>query len=1375
MAQDIQCRQITKWAAVNRNPGHSLASPGSRFYVQRGSIQSSLKNRKSKSPKNKAPGISIHSPLSDPKIRAPQLFISSCRRPSVARPTSGFTDGSPQTPRHRNGRSSNRRSSQGSSPNGKKRNLFQTAGAPATVRSASTKTNVLPPAFPSSPTCAITPQPKEKKGGGSQSPVSARPSNGKSRRAKGHHHPTPADQAIQISNKPSCEERKPAMSNSPEVKARRQQPPRKVKVMPSIEIDHLSDDILGGWDHPVVYDGSYLAECARDDVENGVLPGTSPARERDESFVPALSATPADSKTCRSKNGQPESSRSLGDRASRTAVLKRSSSPMSRATRGLTAALEIASTHVSSSQVPGDDDVLWGSRSEFLQAEARRARYSKDLVTRLEELVEEQRNMAQASERERDLWFRRGQLMSNLVLQLYRGEPLKMPDGTDGMDSYEQMARTLLAHCGESSVKLYSQGAMVRTLAPVPPVSNPLNHKSANLEITLELEREPSRMNSRTDRHQNHCLSTAKQQPERTELAQRPTLFRARSTPPVAQQQRVDLLFPKHITAPSSTRARQVADNMGPIHKLCTRPTPTRRSPRSRFHTDRPQQRTSLVNAGKESLQSSTQPKSAIEDVSHGSGGSAQQTSREDVVVHGAGSCVIPRPPLRDEPQVIAGPLTPPKKIRTQNEQLGKEKGKAVEQPSMSHADERDHQEQSASGEMEGSTSKTLHGPVSHPPDVDSSRKAARSNSEEARSSGRESSDLPDINNLFVKTSTARPDDFPQRTEEMMSTDGPVPTTMPPDTVTLNGKRARQTALASNRNPLVTAEVREPASKRRCHQISAALENISISPDATNARSEASVRPAQVDQQTEYGPPPREEPFLRYRKTAIDTTILSFPNTIEISSQHSRLPTTSQRNDRRAAPKANSDSCKRKTRSMERKSSDVLKGQPPRDLSMLSLPQGMDFDQTTEVDLAFATDFLAGSVVQHLQAGVSHPCEHGTIPARSFYGKDASRPQTRQPESPSGQPGAGEDDKTDRTRQPTANIKHSVETQQHLPPAAERPKFKVPPGRCYVAGDTFLPSLGLTTPLCSSSPSQPKSIETHQNQDDGYGSLSPRTSTPSSDKLFCTPDKNKKRKHSNSPVTPTPSPKRPRTDCIDLSSSPSNNSTHRVTTTPGKELATPQSQVRRSISLDNSDIRPNEQASSPPRSSSPVVNDDDARHLNDRQLPDWSEDDYNQPFILSACSSASSLTFGKSSTSRIQSHTDQTSPSLSQAKASSISATGQGSQKKPSKIPKPPENHARRPPSFPLSRRSRSNTEGIGPSLDPIPPGAPPRPTTIRLTMRPTSHNTNSSHPVLPSKTELERTRQDLANAVGRALMPLQTNPLMVKYRASLNLELAAS
>lgn len=59
------------------------------------------------------------------------------------------------------------------------------------------------------------------------------------------------------------------MSKSPEVKARRQQPPRKVKAMPSIEIDHLSNDILCGWEHPVVYDGSYLAECARDDVENG--------------------------------------------------------------------------------------------------------------------------------------------------------------------------------------------------------------------------------------------------------------------------------------------------------------------------------------------------------------------------------------------------------------------------------------------------------------------------------------------------------------------------------------------------------------------------------------------------------------------------------------------------------------------------------------------------------------------------------------------------------------------------------------------------------------------------------------------------------------------------------------------------------------------------------------------------------------------------------------------------------------------------------------------------------------------------------------------------------------------------------------------------
>lgn len=1095
----------------------------------------------------------------------------------------------------------------------------------------------------------------------------------------------------------------------------------------------------------------------------GVLPGTSPARERDESFVPALSATLAGSDTYRSEDGQPESSRSAGRRASRTAVLKRSSSPMSRATRGLTAALEIASTHVNSSQGSGDDDVLWGSRSEFLHAEAQRARYSKDLVKRLEELVEEQRNMAQANERERDMWFRRGQLMSNFVLHLYRGEPLKLPDGTDGVDSYEEMAQTLSAHYGGPSMNLQSQGRpMVGALALVPPVS-----KS---EVTLGLPKEPSRTNGHTNCHQNHCLSTAKQQPERTEWAQRRGVSRARSAPPVAQRQRTDLLVSKHRTVPSSPRARPIADSMRPTHESRSRPTSTRRSPRSPSNTNRTKQHASPVSASKESLHFSTQLESAIEHESHGSGGSAQRTSREDVIVHVAGRCVIPQTPLRDEPQALREkiqPLTPQNKVRTRNEQLDKGKRKAVEEASMTQADKTDHQEQSANRETEGRTSQSRHCRAAHPQDVDNnnnSKTAAHSNSDEDRSSSRELSELPDINNLFVKTPAAQPVNFPQQTQEMTSTNGPVPTSIPPGTVTLNGKRPHQAALADNRNPLIAAEVEAPASKRRCHQTPAAREKIAVTPAATNARSEASVGPAHVYQQAEYGPTPRGEHFLRHRKTAIDHTMLSFPNTIEIVPQQSRLPTTSQRNDRKAAPKAKLDFSKRKAGSAERKSNSVLKEQPPRHLSMreFSLPQGMDNDQTSEVDLAFATDFLAGSADQQLQADASHLCEHGTIPARSFYGKDASRPQTRQPESPPGQHGAVEDDKTDGTRQPTAAIKHSVETQPLPPPAAERPKFEVPPGHSSVAGDPFLPSFGLPTPLCSSPPSQPKSSQSHESQDDGYTSLSlPLASASSSTKLFCTPDTDKKRKYSNSPLTPTPLSKRFKLDCIDLCSSPLGKSANRVTTSLGKEPASPQSQARRSISLDNSGIRPDDQPFSPPRSSSPMLNGNDARHLNDRQLPDWSDDDYNQPSIPSGWQSEPSPALSGPSASRIQRDTDQTSPSPSQAKASSISAAAQGSQKKTSKMPKA---HARPTSSSPPSPRSRSNTEE---DAYPSPPRAA-RPT-IRLTMKP------SSHPVLPSKTELERTQQDLATAVARALMPLRSNPLMVKYRASLNLELAAT
>lgn len=212
----------------------------------------------------------------------------------------------------------------------------------------------------------------------------------------------------------------------------RQQPVREVKTLRSIEPQDDPSELEKvplGWDEPKVYDGRYLRQCAIDNIFNGNEPfiyfppellkcakgialGGSPARERDESFVPSNSAPVSDAETAPSEigrrsrkrreesycDGQTESSTAAESREDRTQIRGRSSSFGSVFKRGLAAVFDLASTRIDASQVPGvDDEVVQISESSFHLAQNRKL---DGKVAYLTQLVHQHNELTAATRRD---------------------------------------------------------------------------------------------------------------------------------------------------------------------------------------------------------------------------------------------------------------------------------------------------------------------------------------------------------------------------------------------------------------------------------------------------------------------------------------------------------------------------------------------------------------------------------------------------------------------------------------------------------------------------------------------------------------------------------------------------------------------------------------------------------------------------------------------------------------------------------------------------------------------------------------------------------------------------------------------------------------
>lgn len=95
-------------------------------------------------------------------------------------------------------------------------------------------------------------------------------------------------------------------------------------------------------------------------------------------------------------------------------VFYKSSSPVARVKRELTAALDLALLQVSSNQTPGDSaDILQGTASDFHVAEVRTLRRQ---IAHLAKLLQEERLVAEANKQDRELWYERARELFDRVM-----------------------------------------------------------------------------------------------------------------------------------------------------------------------------------------------------------------------------------------------------------------------------------------------------------------------------------------------------------------------------------------------------------------------------------------------------------------------------------------------------------------------------------------------------------------------------------------------------------------------------------------------------------------------------------------------------------------------------------------------------------------------------------------------------------------------------------------------------------------------------------------------------------------------------------------------------------------------------------------------
>ncbi|KAL8719892.1 MAG: hypothetical protein Q9225_003170 [Loekoesia sp. 1 TL-2023] len=216
-----------------------------------------------------------------------------------------------------------------------------------------------------------------------------------------------------------------ALDNS-QHRVRRHQPVREVKVIQSIEhqVDPLNPSHTPyPWDDPLISDASHHRFPTHTDQHES---GTHHFQESDDSFTPTdsgpvseIEASPLKEKRKIQRKRHNVRNRhdnvpQAADCANHIDVFYRSSSPITRVKRELTAALDVALFQVSSNRTPGDsDDILQGTASDFHVAEVRTLRRQ---IAHLAKLLQEERIVAEANKQDRELWYERAKGLLDRIM-----------------------------------------------------------------------------------------------------------------------------------------------------------------------------------------------------------------------------------------------------------------------------------------------------------------------------------------------------------------------------------------------------------------------------------------------------------------------------------------------------------------------------------------------------------------------------------------------------------------------------------------------------------------------------------------------------------------------------------------------------------------------------------------------------------------------------------------------------------------------------------------------------------------------------------------------------------------------------------------------
>ncbi|KAI4130735.1 MAG: hypothetical protein LQ338_001571 [Usnochroma carphineum] len=667
---------------------------------------------------------------------------------------------------------------------------------------------------------------------------------------------------------------------------RRHQPVREVKILPSIEEQvhrNGSKDPPYGWDEPVVYDARYLQQCAKDNILNGVGRDSSPARERDESFVPTNSATVTDvestppnrrrksRKWTLEDDGQPESSAAAERRANSTHNREILFSPAARFKRELTAAVESASMHLD-----GNDEIIPISERDFHIAQNGEMRRR---IGWLRMLIQKEREMNAALRTDCESLVERAKGILDRVLAAKSAGLLTSPGPVHDARPHEAAANAHLANVAQS-MEISGQTSKRKRHSHAPSTPE-LQNSSCSA---------PSAVNTTEGSNSPRSLQYAKALPQdqtdtrgrsakRNERGKgkRPARFRShpRPAPPDGRSLAMESLPGSSVSGtpslPKRPRARSKTTHSKKGPSTHPAPTPGKRKSDltaakdlQRAYTTPVHSRDFVPDKSERSRPGSTGQPEACGDAL---GTSAKETIVAHVAGRGGTSGAFTEHTLQEpKGQMIQMNILAKPRMVEGRVCRDKGKGKGVDCYNNGTAYDPRHLYQGAQGDGKN---EAISDHSNRPKNSRSGKKSidetAHGSREEAKSLRRETTELPDVESIRCRyavaseTSTTRSRARRQAVPKDSNAIFCKAVTLPPrrsvtiSESSISGASSAGSASAATDSPRAATTGEEPPSKRARHETSARQEVQLAFPSAAKGQSEnsASLNQARGEQKSE--------------------------------------------------------------------------------------------------------------------------------------------------------------------------------------------------------------------------------------------------------------------------------------------------------------------------------------------------------------------------------------------------------------------------------------------------------------------------------------------------------------------------------------------